>query len=72
MSHAKYFDTAEDIDWLFSTHLKAYPGISNVHAVVHGNEDSPERVELFAPDSGYRDKPIAVFVQNDAGNLVKE
>lgn len=60
-----------DLDWLFSTHLKAYASeaAAFVCAVLHGNEDAPERVECFE-ENHYQSIPV-VFVQNENGTLVK-
>lgn len=51
-----YLDSPADIDWLRSTHCPAIPaGIR--YAVLHGNEDSPVRVECFASEPMIDDKP---------------
>lgn len=64
---------SSDFDWLFSTHLQAYDNLRERVVIAHitGNEDSPERVELFSVNH-YLAVPYAVFTQNEQGNLVQE
>lgn len=43
-----FLDTEDDMEWLFDTHL---PNLSLSwkprSAIIHGNEDCPERIDLF-------------------------
>jgi hypothetical protein len=62
--------TKADLDWLFEVHLPAHwdrrPRVKL--AVVHGNQDWPDKAELFEQDH-YRCKPL-VFEANEFGILV--
>lgn len=64
--------TLDDRQWLLQVHLKhVRPQIMTydfVCATLHGNEDSPRRVELFKKDH-YRCIPW-VYVPNDDGLLM--
>lgn len=65
------FTESEDLDWLFTTHLPKDAGMyrqSVVVTIVEGNEDAPERVELYDIDD-YRRPPMAVYAVNEGGNL---
>lgn len=43
------FNAESDCDWLRTTHLKSFTGLPPFHAfVLYGNEDTPERVDLYA------------------------
>lgn len=69
------FTESPDITWLFNTHIPSY-ACTETHtqcevALIYGNEDSPEKVELFSVND-YKAKPYATFLQNDSGNLVME
>ena len=68
------FDEKADLDWLFITHLKSWDDTPTHQqcevAIVYGNEDSPERVELLDRNH-YQAIPYAVFTQNEQGNLVQ-
>ena len=66
-----FLDDKSDLEWLFSTHLKAYAAELGAFtcAVLHGNEDAPERVECFE-DNHYQAIPV-VFVQDETGELRK-
>lgn len=57
-------NTAEDIEWLFQTHMGDFP----LHQrrtksfVLKGNEDCPESVELFEmPDPLVTDRPFMQY-----------
>lgn len=44
-----FLNGANNVEWLKSTALKGVPGIPPFESfVLYGNEDSPERLELFA------------------------
>jgi len=59
-------DTKEDMEWLASTHCKTARAYKL--AILHGNEDSPDKIELFAKND-YRCKPT-VFVRGDEGDYI--
>lgn len=62
-------ETCEDCEWLRSTHLpKDAPKF--VRALVWGNEDYPERVELYGRN--HIDARIAIYVVDAAGNLTPD
>jgi hypothetical protein len=64
--------TVDDIDWLFKTKLQPFsefrPRVKI--AILHGNEDAPEKVLLHDVDR-YDIPPFATFEQNEVGNLVR-
>lgn len=71
-----FMNDASDIQWLFSTHLKniaptiGKPLTECRSAVVYGNEDCPEAVELHWDKFPLANAmPAARFVQDDNGNL---
>ena len=53
----------EDLDWLKDTHLKGLRWNNEfLSAILIGNEDAPDRVELFAmAEPSIDDEPIATF-----------
>lgn len=59
-------DTKEDLEWLSEVHCK----IANSYkiAIIHGNEDCPERIELYSKDR-YSCKPT-ILVRNEEGSYV--
>lgn len=61
-----------DLDWLFETKLQPFQELrSRVKAaILHGNEDAPERVFLHDVDQHDR-PPMAKFGLNEVGNLVR-
>ena len=63
-------NSLEDIGWLLSTHLKEKnPPVFNSF-ILHGNEDCPQKVELFKKQMPYcHSKPIAVYVTDEDGDL---
>lgn len=63
---------AEDISWLRSTHLrKLDPPTFSAFEIV-GNEDAPERVNLYANrEPNLFDRPLAQYTQNSTGSLTK-
>jgi hypothetical protein len=51
MARGQFFNDPEDVEWLFSTHLKGRPGRSlrgTKSFVLFGNEDSPDRLHVYA------------------------
>lgn len=66
--------TSEDFQWLADTHLKAFasmftgvntsgrPHLPFVLAIVHGNEDCPDTIDLFSED--HFQAPYLRFVQS--------
>jgi hypothetical protein len=60
-----FLETPEDMAWLADVHTplaRAY-----LCAILHGNEDAPNKVELFAANH-YKCKPT-VLAPNEEGNL---
>ncbi len=57
--------TKEDMEWLANVHFKAARAYKL--AILHGNEDSPAKVELFRRNH-YKCKPTVVEPKN--GKLV--
>lgn len=56
--------TGDDLDWLFDTHAKRAPQADKDRtqfAILHGNEDSPDKIELFDRNR-YDADPFAVIV----------
>lgn len=67
-----FINSAEDMSWLFSTHLRTCaPEVQRCQsAVVFGNEDSPERVELHWDVNPLANAmPAAVYMQDADGQL---
>lgn len=65
-------NTKDDIDWLFSTHLKKFKEWRGKakSALVYGNEDAPDMVKLFTKKMPLVDDPsIANFVSDSDGDL---
>jgi hypothetical protein len=59
-------DTPEDIQWLRETHgdIRMSPEVQS--AILYGNEDCPDLVELFAsPFPSVTDSPVGFLVPND-------
>lgn len=61
-----------DITWLFETALAAYADkvARPVAAALYGNEDSPEKVELFEAND-HTKAPYAVFELSTTGDLLE-
>lgn len=49
MMNRTMIDTPEDVQWLRETHLKNYhgPAVNFASAVLEGNEDCPQAIELY-------------------------
>jgi hypothetical protein len=61
-----FYNTADDIDWLKCTHLsgKILPEFNSF--IQHGNEDCPEKIELFSDANPHvKTKPCVVFELRD-------
>jgi hypothetical protein len=61
-----FLESKEDLKWLSDVHYKA--AILYACAILHGNEDAPSKVELFARNH-FKCKPT-ILEANDSGNLV--
>ena len=62
-----YLDDQEGLSWLMEVH-----GVNTLGAacaILYGNEDSPERVEVFSQND-YRALP-EIYLQGADGNLAK-
>jgi hypothetical protein len=60
-------ENKEDLEWLRDVHgLDIFTERAKraVCAIIHGNEDCPERVELFDRNH-YKAKPFRVYVYNE-------
>jgi len=67
----EFLNSLEDIGWLCSTHLKGKNSPVFNSFILSGNEDCPDKVELFKKqDPHYKSKPIAVYVSNKDGDLI--
>jgi len=57
-----FLNAPEDMDWLFEVHLPYRRDHDQWQsAVIHGNEDCPERIELYASaDPLYTDQPEVI------------
>ena len=56
MAKQTFINTKRDMRWLRHTHC---PGHKAKSAIIHGNEDYPEKVELFSKrNPKISDKPI--------------
>jgi len=63
-------NSLEDIAWLQTTHLKHHPNITFNAFLIYGNEDCPEKVELYRRQNPtVNSKPFATFIADDDGNL---
>lgn len=69
-------NTSEDMTWLFETHLKRFAGLwtapahdrlhkAFVAAILHGNEDCPDTIDLLSRDA--YDAPVLRFGVSDDG-----
>lgn len=62
----------EDVQWLRDTALKLLPPLDFNSFVLHGNDDYPEKLELYADRvPQYNTKPVLVLVRRE-GELEKE
>ncbi len=57
----------EDFEWLGDVHLKGIDLSKIKVAILHGNEDCPEKVELFKRNH-YKCRPI-IFSMGEDGTL---
>ena len=62
-----FINATEDMRWLLQTHLKEHANAPAVwkakSAMLHGNEDCPQKIELYAKaEPRYDSKPSAAFV----------
>lgn len=61
----KFLNSVEDLKWLGEVHKVSTAGYAC--AILHGNEDAPDKVEVFARDH-YKCKPT-VYVADENGDL---
>jgi hypothetical protein len=67
-----FCNTVEDCQWLASTHLRGreIPGFGSF--TLHGNEDCPQRIELYAVVEPRYDAPfVAVYELTEDGSYCK-
>jgi hypothetical protein len=63
-----FLNTFEDMDWLWTTHLKPFitTRLGYQSAVIWGNEDCPTKIELYKQlDPSYKQKPKTIYVLTD-------
>lgn len=66
-------ENKEDLEWLRDVHgvdIFKDNGKRAVCAIVHGNEDCPEKVELFDRNH-YKAKPFRVYVINQETKVLE-
>lgn len=66
-------ENREDLEWLRDVHgvdIFTERAKRAVCAIIHGNEDCPERVELFDRNH-YRAKPFRVYVLNEETRVLE-
>jgi len=63
----------DDFQWLFDAHIKD-PALARCRsAVIHGNEDGPDKIEVWFADYPLAyERPAAVFVRNEDGELTEQ
>lgn len=70
-----FYDRKCDIDWAFAVHIPSWQGTglhtNTVCMILHGNEDSPTKLELFSVNH-YKAKPVVFIQDSETGNLIKE
>lgn len=61
-----FINTGVDMKWLRDVHL---PGLAKVFksALMRGNEDSPDEIEVYASNHPSVDDPKVVFKPNESG-----
>ena len=64
----KFLNSAEDLTWLNEVHNVSTAGY--VCAVLHGNEDAPDKVEVFARN--HRNCNPIVYIADENGDLSLE
>jgi len=63
----------DDFQWLFDVHIKD-PSLAKCRsAMIYGNEDCPDKIEVWFADYPLAyEMPAAVFVRNDDGELIEQ
>lgn len=70
MSRWQFINSAEDMQWLRDVH-KVDKDKHCSSAVIHGNEDYPEQIDLYiSPDPRYSETPDAIMKPNENGDYV--
>ena len=62
--HERFYNLPEDVDWLFSVHLRDFSAEqNNVHSfTLEGSEDCPLHITTFASDDPtIHDTPLATY-----------
>jgi hypothetical protein len=58
----KFLNEKEDVSWIKETHLRGRGLPEFKSFIIFGNEDDPDKVELYEDvDPLYDDKPVYVF-----------
>lgn len=68
-----FFNNADDLEWLFDTHLKGFKKFKSITKsfLLSGNEDCPNRVELFDKKTPLlSNRPILVFIIDENNELM--
>jgi len=67
-----FLNHPDDISWLNETHLRDFPPLEFEAFVLSGNEDCPDRLDLYkSAHPEYNTRPVLVLVRDEAGELVK-
>lgn len=69
-----FYNTPSDCDWLRSTALKQIECPPFMSFELHGNEDAPAKVDLYANfRPNHDEKPTAVYaMDNESGDLARQ
>lgn len=69
----KFFNTPDDCDWLRAGALMALESPPFASFVLHGGEDAPARVELYAKNKpAHNDRPIVTYSKDEQEQLFME
>lgn len=69
----KFLNTIDDLCWIWETALKDFRSTIRIDynirsAIIHGNEDSPFKIELFTKENpSYKAKPKVIFTLQENG-----
>jgi hypothetical protein len=77
MTRETYYDDAESREWLLSTHARTLTDEQKTLVrrccsafVLYGNEDAPDRIDIFHTNSpGYWADPMIALLPDDYGTL---
>lgn len=64
----KFINSDEDMKWLRDVHIKDLP--ANVKsAILYGNEDFPDKIEVFEYKDAISGDPSTVYLPNSEGKF---